>query len=81
MKRSQPHVQIFPWVTNGGGIDWSDCGPIHRCGEDFAYCWDYAPLLPFADGAPSRAAAEQPPDLCRLSPLLTPFIGPRSVTP
>ena len=35
--RSQA-VKILPWITNGGGIDWSDCGPIHRCGEDFAYC-------------------------------------------
>lgn len=46
--RSQA-IKILPWITNGGGIDWSDCGPIHRCGEDFAYCWDYQPLLPFAD--------------------------------
>lgn len=50
VKSKSPTTTILPWITNGGGIDWSDCGPIHRCGEDFAYCWDYQPLLPFADG-------------------------------
>jgi hypothetical protein len=29
-------TKIYPWITNGVGIDWSDCGPIHRCGRDFA---------------------------------------------
>jgi hypothetical protein len=50
VKNATTGVKIYPWITNGDGIDWSDCGPIHRCGEDFAYCWDYQPLLPFSDG-------------------------------
>jgi hypothetical protein len=44
------NTTMYPWITNGVGIDWSDCGPIHRCGRDFAYCWDYKPLIPVADG-------------------------------
>jgi serine/threonine protein kinase len=43
IKNATTGVKIYPWITNGDGIDWSDCGPIHRCGEDFAYCCDYAP--------------------------------------
>ena len=42
-------TKIYPWITNGVGIDWSDCGPIHRCGQDFAYCWDYPPLIPISE--------------------------------
>ena len=48
--KQEINTTMYPWITNGLGIDWSDCGPIHRCGRDFAYCWDYKPLIPVADG-------------------------------
>merc|ERR1711939_659605 len=37
-----PHgMKYFPWINNGGG---SNHGPTN-----YAYCWDYFKLLPFAD--------------------------------
>ena len=37
-----PHgMKFMPWIQNGGG---SNMGPTN-----FAYCWDYFPLLPIAD--------------------------------
>ena len=32
---------FMPWISNGGGVN---MGP-----SNYAYCWDYFPLLPFAD--------------------------------